>query len=293
MAVSGFSHISGFVACFHPVRAWLTSAGDVVFAERSGHDSIRTLELPCGQCVGCRLERSRQWAVRCMHEASLHDANAFVTLTYRDDALPEGGSLCYRDFQLFMKRLRKARRGCRLRFFVAGEYGEQLSRPHFHAILFNVGFPDRVPLSLESKLWRSPELERLWPHGISSIGTVTFQSAQYVAKYCLKRVNGDLAEAHYAGRVPEFGRSSLRPAVGASWFERFWTDVRSDGKVVVRGSKARLPRYYDKLLARVDPDASSELLASRELLGVQRRWDNTDERLRVREEVTIASLRSR
>lgn len=293
MAVSGFKHVSEFVPCYHPVTAYQTSGGDVVFVERSGADHVRTLELPCGQCVGCRLERARQWAVRCVHEASLYDANCFVTLTYDDEHLPPGGSLCYRDFQLFMKRLRRSRPGARIRFFVGGEYGEQLSRPHFHVLLFNCDFGDKQPLSLGSRLYRSSELEKLWPHGFASIGSVTFESAAYVAKYCLKKVNGDLAEAHYAGRVPEFGRMSLRPAIGSSWFERYWRDVRQDGKVVVRGRKARAPRYYDRLLARVDSDAASELLAARELHGVSRRWDNTDERLRVREEVAIAAMRSK
>lgn len=92
------------MACFYPLAAWQTDDGDIVFKERGAIK--RALTLPCGQCVGCRLERSRQWAVRCMHEASLYDQNAFVTLTYDQDHLPESGSLRYRDFQLFCKRAR-------------------------------------------------------------------------------------------------------------------------------------------------------------------------------------------
>ena len=75
--------------CFHPLDAWQCSNGDVVFTDNlARNDVIRRLALPCGRCVGCRLERSRQWAVRCMHEASMHMFNSFVTLTYDDDHFP-------------------------------------------------------------------------------------------------------------------------------------------------------------------------------------------------------------
>lgn len=276
--------------CFHPVQAYQAVDGSVKFVER-GADFVRSLSLPCGQCVGCRLERSRQWAVRCMHEASMHEASCFVTLTYSDEHLPAHGSLVYRDFQLFMKRLRRARPGARIRFFVGGEYGDELGRPHFHACLFGVSFADRVRLT--SVLDRSSEVDKLWRLGMCSLGSVTFESAAYVARYCLKKVNGDLAEAHYAGKVPEFGRSSLRPAVGAEWFARYWRDVRGDGRVVVRGRKSSLPRYYRKLFRGVDADRADELQSARELLGLSRRWDETDARLRVREEVVRAGLLER
>ena len=99
------------VPCFHPLDAWQCSNGDVVFTDNlARNDVIRRLSLPCGRCVGCRLERSRQWAVRCMHEASMHMFNSFVTLTY-DDHLPEYNSLNYKHFQDFMKRLRKSHNG--------------------------------------------------------------------------------------------------------------------------------------------------------------------------------------
>ena len=125
--------------CFHPLDAWQCSNGDVVFTDNlARNDVIRRLALPCGRCVGCRLERSRQWAVRCMHEASMHMFNSFVTLTYDDDHLPEYNSLNYKHFQDFMKRLRKSHNG--VRFYMCGEYGEDFSRPHYHALLFNCFF---------------------------------------------------------------------------------------------------------------------------------------------------------
>jgi hypothetical protein len=117
--------------------------GSVKFVSRNKKGVDGTLELPCGQCIGCRLERSRQWAMRCLHESSLYDRNAFVTLTYDDEHLPPGGSLNYPDFQRFMKRLRKNSKSP-IRFYMGGEYGESTLRPHFHVCLFGYDFPDKV-----------------------------------------------------------------------------------------------------------------------------------------------------
>lgn len=191
--------------------------------------------IACGQCSGCKLERSRQWAVRCMHEASLHDSNSFVTLTYKD-APP---SLEYRDFQLFMKRLRKRLGACR--FFMGGEYGELHGRPHFHALLFGVSFSDRRYLAKSpsgQRLYSSELLSSLWPQGYASVGEVSFESAAYVARYCMSVITGDMAVEHYGGRKPEFGRMSLRPGIGRAWLDRYGrSDVLPDGKVVVNGVK--------------------------------------------------------
>lgn len=175
------------------------SDGSVRFVSRSKKGVQDSLELPCGQCIGCRLERSRQWAMRCMHEASLYDQNSFITLTYDDSNIPNGGSLNYDDFQRFMKRLRKYA-GVRLRFYMGGEYGEQLSRPHYHACIFGYDFPDKIyykKTSSGERIHTSKILQKLWPYGLSSVGNVTFESAAYIARYCVQKVTGQAADAHY------------------------------------------------------------------------------------------------
>lgn len=281
------------VACYSPVEAFQAADGEIVFAETRGRDYVRTLSLPCGQCVGCRLERARQWAVRCMHEASLYERNCFVTLTYAEDHLPPGASLRYRDFQRFMRELRRAHPAARIRFFMAGEYGELTKRPHYHALLFNFDFEDKRiwrTTSAGHRLYTSAELEKLWPHGHSSIGEVSFDSASYVARYCLKKVTGQFSEAHYAGRVPEFARMSLRPGIAGPWLARFASDVSPDGRVVVNGRKARAPRYYDKALAVSHPDDAERLQYERVLASRARSADNTDARLKVREAVARGKL---
>jgi hypothetical protein len=219
--------------------------------------------------------------MRCLHEASLYDRNAFITLTYNDSHLPPGGSLSYPDFQKFMKRLRR-RIGSKVRFYAGGEYGEQGTiRPHFHACLFGYDFPDKVFFKRSAsgdKLYTSKLLESLWPYGISSVGDVTFQSAAYIARYCVAKRTGDAAKSWYAcdefvdehGEVrnsvtPEFNRMSLKPGIGSRWLEKFKTDVYPRDYVVVNGVKVKPPKYYDVLFEREDPGTFSEIVANREL----------------------------
>lgn len=294
------------MACFHPVSAFQTESGDVVFVERGR--IRRPLFLPCGQCVGCRLERSRQWAVRCMHEAQLYEQNVFVTLTYNDDNLPTDLSLNYRHFQLFMKRLRKDFAGRNVRFYMCGEYGEDFQRPHFHACLFNCFFTDRKlhsSLASGSKLYTSERLSELWPYGFSSIGDVTFESAAYIARYVMKKITGPPAKEHYervnwaTGEitevVPEFNRMSLKPGIGAEWFKRYRADVYGvDGAkdyVIVRGNKVKPPRYYDNLLKAAEDFSSDYVEFLRSQKAKKFGDENSPERLRVREQCTKAALK--
>lgn len=247
------------------------------------------------------MERSRRWAVRVMHEAQTHEANCFLTLTYNQDQVPLHGSLVYRHFQLFMKRLRKAR-GSNIRFFMCGEYGGETWRPHYHACVFGTDFPDAVDYSVRdgARLRTSPELEKLWGHGFCTIGDLTFESAAYVGRYCVKKVTGRAAEEHYKRVVPEtgeivdltpeFARMSLRPGIGAPWLARYAGDVYNHDFVIVNGRKMRPPRYYDQKFAEVDPDRIEELQHLRTLEAQQFAGEHTPDRLAVRERVAKARV---
>lgn len=284
--------------CYHPMPAVRMTDGSVKFVSRNKRGVDATIELPCGQCIGCRLERSRQWAVRCLHEASLHENNAFITLTYDDANCPDGGTLRYRDFQLFMKRLRKVTG--KVTFYCGGEYGEELARPHYHACIFGYDFPDKVYLKKSSdgsRLYTSKLLERLWPAGMSTTGDVTFASAAYIARYCVQKVTGDLAASHYRvitgdgeiiDRTPEFNHMSLKPAVGKRWLEKFRSDVYPRDYVIVNGVKVKPPKYYDVLFEKEDPGVFSELVAQRELDAENQMFDNSYARLHVKETVQLA-----
>lgn len=291
--------------CKHPLKGWRSRTVNpsgkrsIVFSARDGYHDLPVL-VPCGQCVGCRLERSRQWAVRCLHEASLSDRNCFVTLTYDDAHYPVGGSLDKSAFPKFMKRLRKEFPHERIRYFHCGEYGELLGRPHYHACLFGFDFPDKVAWTTRQgyPVWRSPVLESLWPFGLSEVGSVTFESAAYVARYILKKVTGSNAEDYYrvcdartgeiVCRVPEYVTMSRRPGIGREWLEKYMCEVYPSDAVVVRGRLARPPRAYDVVLEACAPDAYRRVTARR-----VSRFDPaeaTPERLAVQEKVLLARV---
>lgn len=279
--------------CYSPLLAhWgLNDKGHL--APQFSSDVYRDLpmiELPCGKCIGCRLEYSRQWAMRCVHEASLYDRNCFITLTYNDEHLPIDLSLDYKHFQLFMKRLRK-KFGPKIRFFACGEYGDKNYRPHFHACLFNFDFDDKVVFKSGSNpLYVSPSLDSLWSDsngliGFSTIGQVTFDSASYVARYVTKKVTGDLAIEHYTrvgldGKtyqvVPEFARMSRRPGIGAGYYEKYKDDFYSDDSIIVNGRSVKPPRFYD---SRYSVDNQQAFSCIRE----KRRYNNFNSSLLTRE----------
>lgn len=261
------------------------------------------LQLPCGQCIGCRLERSRQWAVRCLHEASLNEDNCFVTLTYSPEFLPADGSLVKKDFQDFIKRLRARFFGRKIRYFHCGEYGENLGRPHYHACLFGFDFADRVfyKMAGDSRLDVSDLLSRCWGRGFCTVGNVTFESAAYVARYVMKKVTGDPAKDHYlcvdrsTGVIrqdavgdlvclqPEYVTMSRRPGLSRAWFQKFGNEVFPSDEVIVRGVRCKPPRYYDGLYELSDIDGFNLMKEKRRLAALEKAADNTDERLAVRE----------
>lgn len=261
------------------------------------------VDLPCGQCIGCRLERSRQWAVRMCHEAQLYDDNCFITLTYSPENVPPDGSLNIKHFQDFMKRLRSRFPGKRIRFFHCGEYGERFSRPHYHACLFGFDFPDKVfyrESEAGGRLYTSAVLESLWRFGFCPIGDFSFESAAYVARYVTKKVTGAAADDHYwrvndvtgeAYQVaPEYCTMSRRPGIGAEWFERFSGDVFPRDEVVSRGFVSKPPRYYDELFGELDAVALEDVKSRRVLRARDYADNNTPERLFVREVVKKAQV---
>lgn len=257
------------------------------------------LELPCGRCVGCRLDRAREWSIRITHEAQLHDSNLFVTLDYAPAHLPESHSLEYRDFQLFLKRLRKEVGP--VRYFVSGEYGSRFKRPHWHTILFGCRMPDAQ--RLYNGTFRSTLMERVWQKGRAVIGEVTPQSAAYVAGYTQKKQYGRAAREAYedvvnvrtgelTSRRPEFCRMSLRPGIGAEWYRRFGSDVFPGDRAVQDGKELKPPRFYFKKFQKSNPMMAEEVAYRRyeKALAVPRE-ESSAERRAAKEECMLARER--
>lgn len=289
--------------CYHPIDAWHSARG-IFF--RDTIDS-KKIKLPCGRCIGCRLERSRQWAVRLVHENRFHDESAFITLTYDKKHLPKDGSLNVLDFQLFMKRLRKSLEPKTVRFFHAGEYGEKKGRPHYHAIIFGESFRfgglEFETSDRGDQTWSSPLLSKCWSFGSNRVGEVTFESCAYVARYVTKKVTGPSARDHYericeaTGEIfslkPEYCTMSKRPGIGAAHFERFHDEIYFRDSVVSNGHPAKPPKYYDKLLEKSDPMLYQDLKDRREFaLSTAPKHDRTDKRLAVSEVVKLAQIGS-
>lgn len=258
--------------------------------DKAGH-----VELRCGRCIGCRLTKARDWAVRINHEASLHQENSFITLTYDPEHLPEYGSIDYDHWKKFMYRLRKH---CRyhhekeIRFYMCGEYGTDksqhadLGRPHFHAIIFGHAFTDdRVFFKMRDghKTYVSESLARTWGKGHSEIGSVTMESAGYVAGYVTKKITGEAANDHYMRVDQDTGecfpiehekaRMSRNPGIGKGWYEAFAQDLEK-GFITVGGKETSIPQFYKRVLEQRQPDIADRIQAEGETKRLkQDRWN--------------------
>ncbi len=287
--------------CFHPIDGYRSSRvgpsgkRQITFTNKEAFTDL-PIQIPCGQCIGCRLEKSRQWALRCTHEAQLYQNNCFITLTYNDDLLPENSCLQLKHFQLFMKKLRK-KYIHKIRFYHCGEYGSKTLRPHYHALLFNHDFQDKILHSTRegNKYYVSQELNKLWTYGFSIIGELTFDSAAYVARYCLKKHTGPRSHELYLGidkktgeifyYPKEYATMSRRPGIGSGWYEKFKSDVYPDDFVVHDGIKMRAPKFYDGKLEKTDRNLFDKITTARMRDSAKRAHENTPARLAVRETV--------
>lgn len=289
--------------CYHPLLGYrslsINPSGkrSIVFNKNQGFADM-PVELPCGQCIGCRLDRSRQWAIRCVHEASLYENNCFITLTYNDENLPKDNSLCVEHFQLFMKKLRK-KYGKGIRYFHCGEYGENFGRPHYHACIFNFSFRDKKVLKTlqdGTKYYVSEQLNELWEYGFTMIGDVTFESAAYVARYITKKITGKNAFEHYnkinyetgeiiAERRPEYVTMSRKPGIGKPWLDKFSKDVYPEDYIVLRGKKLKPPKYYNSQYEKVYPSDYEKIKNRRIVNAKKHSYNNTRDRLTVRETI--------
>ncbi|QGH72141.1 MAG: replication associated protein [Microviridae sp. ctD0m35] len=283
--------------CYNPVQGYRgrstnpeTGKRPIVFNRKDGYVDL-PVTVPCGRCIGCRLERSRMWAVRCLHEASLYPDNCFITLTFSDDHIDKKQTLAVEDFQKFMKRLRKAIHPQTVRFFHCGEYGKNLNHPHHHACLFGWRPPDLELWSERDgvKLYRSKTLEDLWEYGHSTVGDVTFESAAYVARYVTKKITGDPAKKHYGEKKPEYCTMSRRSGIGDAWIKKYKSDVYPDDHVIVNGRPIKVPKFYDAKLELTDPTLYNKIVAIRKDRA-SKDPNNTLDRLAVREKCKLAKI---
>jgi len=301
--------------CLYPLRGYRGPGGRVSFKLTEGYIDL-PVEVRCGQCIHCRLERSRQWAVRLTHEKMASDESCFITLTYDDENIPEDFGLVVEHTQAFWKRLRqdrirnakrRAKRSGttykapeRLRYFLAGEYGETTSRPHYHACLFGDAFADdRVKYGVSKSghpIYTSQRLDRLWRHGSCKIGELTFESAAYVAQYVTKKLTDDDL---LGGRKPEFCTMSRRPGIGKTFYDKHKDQFYPRDEVVLRGKRMTPPKRYDQWYeeeiekgeAKLTKDQFENIKTTRATKAQKYAHDQTPERRVVREACAKARAR--
>ena len=296
------------MSCYKPVPARRLDNGSVEI-----HPPLGTSDMvvPCGFCVGCVMERRAQWSLRCRHEASCWDHNAFVTLTYDDEHLQKEcdwhGSLVPEHPRLFLRYLRRAMSGVQnapnsadkpIRFFGCGEYGSLRKRAHYHLLLFNVRFEDNERYG--ERTYTNKLVSRLWKYGTHLIGDVTAASAAYVAGYTLKKVQAidrekeyglvNFETGEYVERGREFTMCSNRPGIGQYWYERYKRELRH-GYVVADGSQVSVPPCYAKKLRDSGPYLFEEQSFNKYKKSKSfDPADRTEARLAVREEVAGSRL---
>lgn len=328
--------------CYFPLTGYKDPVtGGLTF---KGKNAKETMEVACGQCTGCRIDRSRMWAIRISHEASLHNAtngNCFITLTYRDKdrcdveqlrkglhirddwsldtpTIDEDGKQKSSHIQAFLKRLRKKYSDRQIKFYQCGEYGNRcihgkdleeegcifcnVGRPHHHACIFNLQFDDLYQYAVQNGTPRysSPTLEAIWQYGFVDVGELNFQSAGYVARYIMKKVNGEKQEEHYSRKgpcgeitplAPEY--SSMSNGIGERWLEKYSADCfpADEVPVVGKGVIKKVPRYYMDKFAKDNPDIEEEIKEARKKYRHENSAEYTPQRLMQKYRVKQAQVK--
>lgn len=292
--------------------------------------TVEQIQIPCRKCIACRLDYAKQWALKGMLELQSFDGvGCFITLTYDNDSLPSYDLAdCAKDFQDFMKRLRKKFNGRKtvlnpitntlenpIRYLRCGEYGSQNGRPHHHAILFNFDFPDKKLKTIRNgyNVYYSKELLKLWsrkvcvgfeeveynyfnkkkgkvekrkykrkiwkykPIGKVEIGTVTFKSISYVARYITKKVYGDEADSHYGDNMPEFITMSRMPSIGRYWFDKYYMDMYRKDSYLYDGHRYKPPKTFDNIFKDMYPEAFEEIKAHRKEMALAFQKDTLEQ----------------
>lgn len=256
------------------------------------------IALPCGQCMGCRVDRARSWAIRLHLETMQHKESCFVTLTYDQEYIPYGDTLVPEDLSRFIKRLRKYLGSHRIRFYGVGEYGGITQRPHYHAIIYGYDFPDRVVHIDRSDytIDNSAILSRLWPLGHATVQSNSVEACAYVSKYAVKKITGEKAKDYYlrvdeqTGEIlkiePEFARMSRRPGIGFEWLRKYHSDIFPKGYVTNgKGIKIPPPEYFNKLYEKWFPEQWEKIRDERSEEVFERYNEFNEERAMAREAI--------
>lgn len=275
------------MSCYHPILGIprYDDSSDKTFRLAGSYDPMAKLvypgsvSIPCGRCLGCRLDYSRQWADRMMLELDHSKKAVFLTLTYNEENVPYcaedefAGEVVWYDLYKphvseFMKvlRSRKEFEKRELRFFASGEYGKRTKRPHYHLIVFGLGlddFPDlevQTVNELNQPVFKSKYLEGVWKKGFCTICDVSWNTFAYVSRYVVKKAFNVSLPTPY--NSPEFSLMSRRPGIGSYYFDEHQFDPEFKS-VWVAGKEINTPKFYLKKLKLTNPELYDKLSAER------------------------------
>lgn len=235
--------------------------------------------VPCGKCIGCRLDYSREWANRCVIESLVYpeESSNFLTLTYNDESVPLSNigmlSLRMDDVSVFMKNLRRYFEYhfglSDIRFYVGSEYGGETLRPHYHLILFNCRIPDLEHIGSNfqgDEYFHSDIIEKIWGKGFVVIGRFSWNTAAYTARYVMKKRKGPDSKLEYLsfGLEPECARMSRKPGIGVEYFQEHFEDIyQNDELILPNGNTVKPPRLFDSYYKEIDPKRMAKIKSNR------------------------------
>lgn len=211
------------------------------------NDGSGYMMVPCGKCRGCRLDHARDFMVRLYNEARMTENSCVVNLSYDDEHIPENGTLLKSDYQKFLKLLRKRVYPDKIRYFLCGEYGDRFGRCHWHIIVYGINMYDSRVFNGHVPDGKGHFVVNCncWDKGRVVVDKFSIESASYIARYTMKKVNGHTKDWYdEKGILPEFIAMSTKPGIGFSWMEKYKDDILTHDFIVVNGQKYRVPRYY-------------------------------------------------
>jgi len=237
------------VQCIRPYKAGFTSDYKLTLSKKQADKQFATFDFQCRKCLPCRLNQAREKAIRAYHEYKIQDKGIFLTLTYDNDHL-ESPYLIYEHFQSFMKRLRSwiyynESHDLKIDRMVTGEYGDENKRPHWHALIFGWE-PDDKKIKLQNDrgdtTYTSSIIASLWDKGSHDFGSITLDSASYVARYAAKKLAHGNDEEH---KYQPIHKTPNRRGLGRSWIEKNYKHALQNGFIILpNGQKSQIPRYY-------------------------------------------------
>lgn len=213
------------------------------------------LEVPCGKCLQCRINKRKEWSMRLLHELEYWDSSMFLTLTYDDNHIPENGSLRKSHLQKFFKRVRKELKGKKIKYYACGEYGTKTFRPHYHAIIYGLGLNSDDKLLIMSKWpycdWNQPSINK------NSFGLVETYSIQYVAGYIHDKLSGEEEKFMY----DDTGRENVFKIQSLGFGKQYCLDnaerILNDKFISIFNKKHSVPRYYLNKLGVTEEEMQS------------------------------------